>query len=263
MRLHILSDLHLEFGPFDFPEVEADLVILAGDIHTKLNGIRWIKETIEDTPVLYLCGNHEYYGEKYPRLLDKIREESEGTNVHLLEDDSFEMSGFRFFGSTLWTDMELMGDHHVGCVEAMRMNDYKRIRSTPTYRKLRPIDTRVAHQRTVRNIDGFLEEGDASKSIVITHHAPSILSLPERRRDEAISCAYASHLDSLIQEHCPLLWIHGHIHHSQNYNIGKTRIISNPRAYVDDPNLDFSSDLIVELEDLEKSYAEQDAGSQH
>ncbi len=33
MKLHILSDVHVEFGPYDAPETDADVVVLAGDIH--------------------------------------------------------------------------------------------------------------------------------------------------------------------------------------------------------------------------------------
>jgi predicted phosphohydrolase len=249
MRIHVLSDLHLEFGPIQLPAVDADLVILAGDVHIKLNGIRWIRENIPDTPVIYLVGNHEYYGEKLPRLLDKIREEAAGTNIHLLENESIEFGEFRFFGATLWTDMELHGDHHVGCLEAMQMNDYKLIRRSPDFRKLRPIDTRALHHASVRHIEAFLKSGDPRRLVVITHHAPTILSLPEHRRTEIISCAYASRLDSLIEVHEPLLWIHGHIHHSQDYRLARTRILSNPRAYIDDPNLSFNPSLIVDLED--------------
>jgi predicted phosphodiesterase len=35
MKLHILSDIHLEFQEFDPPDVGADVIILAGDIHIK------------------------------------------------------------------------------------------------------------------------------------------------------------------------------------------------------------------------------------
>ena len=35
MRVALYSDLHLEFGPFPKPQVDADLVVLAGDINTK------------------------------------------------------------------------------------------------------------------------------------------------------------------------------------------------------------------------------------
>lgn len=257
MRIHILSDLHIEFGDFYFPKTNADLVVLAGDIHVKLNGIRWIRKAIPDTPVIYLAGNHEYYGEKIPRLLEKIREEADGTNVHLLENDSFEMGGFSFFGGTLWTDMELHGDHHVGSLEALQMNDYKRIRKTPSFRKLRPVDTRAIHYDTLKAITQFLESGDPGRSVVISHHAPSIRSLPEHRRAEIISCAYASHLDSLIEQRQPLLWIHGHIHHSQDYRIGMTRILSNPRAYVDEPNPAFDPGLVIDLDHENKKYKER------
>lgn len=247
MRIHVLSDLHLEFGPIDLPKVEADLVVLAGDVHVKLNGIRWIRDTFPEIPVIYVAGNHEFYGEKFPRLFEKIREEAVGSNVHVLENESIEIGGFRFFGATLWTDLELFGDPQVGALEALQMNDYKRIRMAPSYRKLRPVDTRAWHRETVRHVGSFLAAGDPRKSVVITHHAPSIRSLPERHRKEIISCAYASHLDPLIEEHSPLLWIHGHIHQTQDYRIGETRILSNPRAYIGDPNPGFDPTLVVDL----------------
>lgn len=44
MKIHVLSDLHLEFGDFDLPRVDADVLVFPGDRHTKLNGIKWIKE---------------------------------------------------------------------------------------------------------------------------------------------------------------------------------------------------------------------------
>ena len=41
MRLHILSDLHLEFSPYgdDLEPVQADVVVLAGDIHNGAKGV--------------------------------------------------------------------------------------------------------------------------------------------------------------------------------------------------------------------------------
>lgn len=248
MRIHILSDLHLEFGPFDFSQVDAELVVIAGDIHTKSNGLKWILETIPQTPVLYLMGNHEYYGSELPRLTEKLKLQTVGTNVHILENDIFELGGFRFFGATLWTDLQLFGDAKVGALEAMVMNDYKRIRVTPRYRRLRPTDTRSLHHSTLFALRQFAATGEPNRSVVITHHAPSIRSLPEARRQEPVSCAYASHLDSLIERTRPLLWIHGHIHHSHDYQIGATRVVTNPRGYIDEPNPHFNPALVIDLE---------------
>ncbi len=44
MKLLILSDLHLEFGPFDPPPTDADVIILAGDTHIGVKGIEWAKQ---------------------------------------------------------------------------------------------------------------------------------------------------------------------------------------------------------------------------
>lgn len=247
MKIHLLSDLHLEFGPVELPRPEADLVILAGDIHIKRNAIPWIRATFPDLPVIYITGNHEFYGEKLPGLGKKLKDLTAGTNIHFLENESVEIGGFRFFGCTLWTDLELFGDPAEGAVDALEMNDYKRIRHSETYRKLRPTDTRLRHFSSVQKIKEFLAEGDPRTSVVVTHHAPSIRSLPSRRHTDPVSCAYASHLDELIISTRPLIWVHGHIHHPQDYVIGEMRIVSNPRGYLDMPSKDFDPGLVLEL----------------
>ena len=73
MRVHVISDLHLEFAPFQPNNVDADVVVLAGDVHTGKNGIKWILEAFRDRPVIYVLGNHEFYGQKIPKLIDEIK----------------------------------------------------------------------------------------------------------------------------------------------------------------------------------------------
>src|SRR5262245_7256668 len=129
MRLHVVSDLHQEFGEIDIPTVDCDCVVLAGDVSTKRNGLKWIRQRFHDVPVIYVCGNHEFYGDKLPRLMEKLRDETKGTNVHFLENDSVTIDGVSIFGCTLWTDMSLHGHWLEGATEAnARMNDYKRVR---------------------------------------------------------------------------------------------------------------------------------------
>ena len=109
MRIHILSDLHLEFAPFQPSEVDADVIVLAGDIHTGKNGIKWILKTIPDRPVIYSLGNHEFYGQKIPKLIDEIKEVAQGTNVHVLENESVEIGNVVFLGATLLHAVIFMG----------------------------------------------------------------------------------------------------------------------------------------------------------
>lgn len=250
MRLHVISDLHLEFGDIDVPTVDCDCVVIAGDLSTKYHGLEWIRRRFQDVPVIYVCGNHEFYGDKLPRLSQRLREETRGTNVHFLENDSVTINGIHFFGSTLWTDMALHGDWLRGTAEANSvMNDYKRIRnSAKGFKRLSAGETRLLHLASLDAMLRFFATHAPEHSVVITHHAPSLRSLPEHRRSELVSCAYASHLESFIEEHQPQLWIHGHIHHSQDYRIGSTRILANPRAYPDEPNPGFIPDLVVTVE---------------
>ncbi|BCU77497.1 metallophosphoesterase [Luteolibacter sp. LG18] len=252
MRIRILSDLHQEFGLTEIPRTEADLIVLAGDISTKLNALPWIREFCGTTPAAYLCGNHEYYGDQLPKIADKIRAALVGSNIRFLENDHFDLHGWHIYGCTLWTDMALLGPWEAGAAEAGEwMNDYKRIRNSANHhRKLTPRDTRLIHQRSLERMGEFLSNHDPAKTIVVTHHAPSILSLPEVKRTNPLSCAYASDLTAFIERHQPRLWIHGHIHKSADYHIGRTRIVSNPQGYPDDPNPGFKPDWVLDLDSV-------------
>lgn len=249
MKIRILSDLHREFGHTEIPRQEADLILLAGDIDTKQNAVPWVRDFCGSTPTAYVCGNHEFYGDKLPRVGERLAETFKDSNIHLLEDGFFTLGDWHIYGCTLWTDMALVGDwREGGAVAWEKMNDYKRIRnSSKGYKKLRPNDTRLLHLQSLQRMKDFLEEHDPSRTIIVTHHAPSALSLPEHCRHDVISCAYASNLDNFITRHQPHLWIHGHIHHNNDYSIGRTRVISNPQAYPDEPNQGFIPNLVVEV----------------
>jgi hypothetical protein len=251
MRIRILSDLHREFGPTDIPKVESDLILLAGDIATKQNGVPWIQEFTGGTPTAYVCGNHEFYGDKFPRVMERLSDLTAGSNIHVLEDSFFKVGRWYVYGCTLWTDMALMEDWPSGAALAAElMNDYKRIRnSSRGYKRLTPQDTRLRHLGSLQRMQDFFGSHDPAETIVVTHHAPSMLSLPLHRRGERISCGYASHLDDFILRHQPALWVHGHIHHSNDYCIGATRIVANPQSYPDDLNPEFDPQLILELPD--------------
>jgi len=118
LKLHILCDLHIEFGGFVVADIGADVVVLAGDVHAKDKGLKWIFDQNFKVPVLYVLENHEFYRDKFPGLIDKLKREAHGTNVHVLENDSVEIDGYRFFGCTLWPDMKLLGNEHVASIAA-------------------------------------------------------------------------------------------------------------------------------------------------
>ena len=84
MKLHILSDLHLGFAPLDLPANDADVVILAGDIARSREAAAWAQRFVK--PVLYVLGNHEFYGSSIDGAAAELEQLCAGTHVHVLDN---------------------------------------------------------------------------------------------------------------------------------------------------------------------------------
>ncbi len=248
MRLHILSDLHLEFEPFTPPAVEADTVILAGDVSTGRNGLKWALKRFSNRPVIYVLGNHEFYGQKLQKLIAELKEMAHGSNVHLLENESCTVGEVTFLGATLWTDFALNGNPVVSEVVAQTgMNDYRRIRTLPNYRRLRPSDTRQLHAQSRKWLEDELLGPKGRKVVVVTHHAPSSESIPGAFNGDAFNPAFASDMRRFTTETGAKLWVHGHLHSPSDYMVGNSRVLANPRGYPTESRQGFNSGLVVEV----------------
>lgn len=237
VRLLILSDLHIEAGHFAAPETDADAVVLAGDIAVGLDGLRWARESFQNMPILYVPGNHEYYGAKLEEMAVELRSCARTLGIHYLDNDVVEVAGVRFIGSTLWTDFELFGSGPKSIGDALRaagtyLCDFSVIRFGTTG-LLQPAQTMVLHREARSYIAKALARPFDGPSVVITHHAPSWASVVPRYQNEITSAAFASRLDHLVEQ--ADLWIHGHTHASIDTRIGANpfigRLICNPRGY--------------------------------
>lgn len=253
MKIQLLSDLHLEFEAFDYQATDADAVVLAGDIHVGEKGVDWALQTMPDKPILYVLGNHEFYGATIQKLVSKLKAKTKGTNVHILDRDVLAINGVNFFGCTLWTDFELFGDpRHAGYHCQQIMTDYRKIRHLPNYSKIRTIDTAAMHKQSLWWLGQELQKHPGQTNVVITHHAPSILSIPNHERRELTAAAYASNLESFIEQYQPTLWLHGHVHHVSEYKIGNCRVVCNPRGYPGAWVDGFDHSMLVEFEPVKE-----------
>lgn len=249
-RLHVLSDLHSEFGDESALRTPADIVVLAGDIGVRQWGLDYAKRQFDALPVIYVAGNHEYYGAAIPHLTEKLRAASAGTNIHFLENEAIVLNGVRFLGCTLWTDMCLLGLDRLPVVleEAKRvMTDCRRIRRSPQYRKFNGKDMAHFHRLSVEWLTAQLAVPHDGPTVVVTHHAPSVRSLAENYRDDLLCPVYASDMDAFIEQSGVALWVHGHTHRCVDYHIGRTRVISNQRGYPGEMPEGFRADLVAEV----------------
>ncbi|RUR71085.1 metallophosphoesterase [Variovorax guangxiensis] len=272
MKLLILSDLHLEFAPFEpVPDLEFDVVILAGDIHSPAKrAVQWAVARFRGKPVVYLLGNHEYYDGRLDTTLADARREAEGSNVHLLDGDELVIDGVRFLGATLWTDFELAIQTPEGLVSdaarAMKMatnllNDYTLIRAPDESaepdtwrhkqgRKLQAADTLRIHHVQRAWLQAKLSEPFSGPTVVVTHHAPHRGSLSQRYADDWASGAFVTELPETFFD-VPVLWVHGHTHQQFDYRVRSCRIVSNPRGYVNwsgrIENKEFNPGLVINV----------------
>lgn len=253
MRLRILSDLHLEH--FDesrkLPQAPADAVILAGDIHSGVQGLGWAAEQFAGTPILYVPGNHEFYGTAMSSLRRQLQDEATRLGIHLLDNSSLTLNGVRFYGTTLWTDFALYAgqpDHDSSLTEARAqdlMPDF-RIIEQPNGNVFTPAESRRLHAEALAWLKGELSRPFNGPKVVISHHAPMPDCIPPSYRGDSLSPAFASHLSQLMGRMD--LWVHGHVHEPVDLEAGGTRVIANPGGYPEEFNPPlFTPNLVVEV----------------
>lgn len=251
MKIHVMSDIHIEFGDLQNYQVpDCDVVVLAGDVHLGSRGLDWIVKNIPDKPVIYIEGNHEGYNHDLTVVKEELCKAS--GNIYFLDRGHVMIYGVMFIGATLWTDFKLYGeDNKFFAMQqaAMHMNDYRIIRADG--KKLTPGMTAMYHERDRLFIETELEWSTAAgPTVVVTHHLPSEKSLsdPYRQARDDLNPAYASNLEYLMTAYKPALWIHGHVHESKDYMIGETRVLCNPRGYYGHAlNPEFDQGLVVEV----------------
>lgn len=265
MKIYQTSDIHLEFGDCDIENRDGvDVLILGGDImiaqdlHDHPDSATLMQAQIMGTlgsrqsqavrfrgflercserfpHVVYVAGNHEFYHGKWVQNIQDLRDEcARFANVHFLERDSVTIDGVLFVGGSLWTDMNRGDPLTLHSVVSM-MSDFKIIRNdSKGFRRLSAMDTVDRHMQTKNYIQTVLRQNPDTPTVVVTHHAPSTLSVhPRYEHDDLMNGAYRSDLSELILDHPQIrLWTHGHTHEDFDYQIGPTRVVCNPRGYV-------------------------------
>ncbi|CAJ3384632.1 phosphoesterase [Burkholderia pseudomallei] len=236
MKVQVASDLHHELAvagssmsePIALADAEVDALVLAGDIHNQLGAIDLYASY--PVPVIYVCGNHEFYDSEMQLLLPEMKRRANGTSVKLLEKEVFIRGNVRFLGCTMWTDYHMFPLRLNASMEYARRHvlDHRRIRK-PNSGRFEPEDAVVEQRDALDFLVRKIREPFPGATVVVTHHAPSARSVHPREQNNPLVPAFASNLEFLVSE--ADLWIHGHIHRSSDYQLGGCRVVCNPRGY--------------------------------
>jgi len=202
--------------------------------------------------VLYVPGNHEFYGGTIAGTVAELKRLSAGSDIHVLDDDEVAIQGVRFLGATLWTDFMLFEESEKRAAamrEAQRlMRDFSRIHLGES--PFTPEASAALFKRHAAWLERKLTEPYAGPTVVITHHAPSRKSIHPRFADSLMNACFVSDAERLIDGSRTRLWIHGHTHDSFDYFVNGTRVLCNPRGYSKEgvnENPLFNANLSVEV----------------
>lgn len=263
MKIRILSDLHCEGHFFGYEYLGEDVILLLGDIYTK-NRLEYLTQYMpEDTPKIFICGNHEYYGSNFVTVNTFFKElESKIPNFYFLNNSSVDIGDVSFYGGTMWTDFKLYGFNNAPYViqdSTRYINDYRYIETERDLDKSYPSgfsgspDTQMwTVNDTIRefdtfnkNFDRWVKDSTGKTRVCLSHFLPSIKSVSPKFANSMLNGYFASNQEDRIQ--LVDYWFHGHTHTSCDYNIGTSRVVCNPKGYGKENIDDFNPNLIVEV----------------
>lgn len=233
--LHFENDKNKKYHEF-IDHKNSDVIILAGDIASGTKAIDFIKYLIDlGYIVIYIIGNHEYYGFDIETLNNEWYETAKNNeSLYFLNNDSVVIGKTEFFGTTLWTSLGkktkdsnidfFVREHIKNCgdLKGIKNSNFKNITDY--------------HFESVDYLKKELPKTESEKVVVISHHLPTYESVHIKYRNERFKYSnflFYSSLENLICENFINFWIHGHTHETFDYTIYDTRILCNPRGYKD------------------------------
>lgn len=199
--------------------------------------MRFIDEARANFPhVLLIAGNHEHYDGVFEDTVSLLHRYLPCVTV--LDDETVEIEGIRFFGSTLWSDFEAGSE---ACMNGVRrrMGEFFFVKTRgrdadgrETLAKFRPEDALAAHEKAWAALTGTVAAGMGKPTVIITHHAPSMKGLNPKFAGNGLDGAYASDLGKKLEALSGVpVWVHGHTHIARTYRIGAMSVRSNALGF--------------------------------
>jgi predicted phosphodiesterase len=243
MKIRLLSDIHQEFYEDKslYDNKGEDVLVLAGDIAVGakncIEAVRKFALGSLTKHVIYVSGNHEYYGNDMDAFNKEVSEAFKGSNVHFLNPGAVSIEGVTFIGATLWSNFGQ--DHWAELACRSGINDFYVI---PKFSTGKCADLYEEHEEFIKGTYAATE----GKKVIVTHFLPDHACISQQYRGpSAINHYFANNLGNWISglSDTPL-WLFGHTHDNVDLMIGDTRTIANPYGYNQNHNY---KEMIIEV----------------
>jgi Icc-related predicted phosphoesterase len=238
MNIQVMSDLHFEFHRDagcafvdSLDPTGVDVLVVAGDLaplELLPDALRLLCDHYKSADVVFVAGNHEFYGAR-PWSVSFFREEQlRWPNLHWLENSAVTIKGQRFVGCTLWFRES---------TAPRGLSDFEVIKDFEPW----------VYEQNARSVK-YLEREVRRSDVVVTHHLPSSRSVALQYAGSSLNDYFVCDVERLIFDRQPALWLHGHTHASCKYALDATFVVCNPFGYARrEENPDFNPRCIVEI----------------
>lgn len=238
MKIYYASDIHSEYFKYiDIPQVDfiPPVIVLAGDIgvaEQTLDFLEALAASYPHTDIVWVAGNHEFYGVNIEAQLYEFRQFSAAhPRIHFLENETVELHGIRFLGCTLWTDFSVLGETiQQACLQNyQRLADFFYIHTRTG--KFSAQDSVTRFQESYAWLESQLIHCNPRKTVVITHFPPCREARHGEITEDILAAYFQANAKALIDRFQPHCWIYGHNHWSDQFYLGTTLLTSNQLGY--------------------------------
>jgi len=248
MKIRLLSDLHIEGYDFTYTPQGEDILVLAGDIHTRSQHYQVLNQIPSDIKVILVAGNHEYYDGVYEDVnRDLFDLQNTYPNLFWLNNNSIKLDGVNFYGGTMRTDMELYGIHERWFATEFAKKGIADFHVCTKANGFRwTVEDHIAdHQLFCDNLQRWLKITEGEKRVVVSHFVPTPKCTDPRFEGSMLNPYFISDMDRYMGWEG--LWLFGHTHSSWDLTVGDTRLVCNPRGYGSENKSNYRDDLILEI----------------
>lgn len=252
MKIQTMSDFHYSSAISFVPKLskKADVLVIAGDLASTpdeaLAAITVIRKK-RKIPVIYVLGNHEYYGRLWHSTLEQYKKVlTKEDNIFLLEKETVTIDGVKFAGTTLWTDL----DNGLGAFIAYNgMNDYIEIFKVDpdnySIVHITPNDVIEEHKKCREFLYNSITADE--KVVIVSHHGPSFSLVSPEYSHSRLNCAFYSNLDGFFVDKAPDLFLYGHSHMFMEKDLYGTRCVCNPVGYKSEKYDEYRQNFLIEI----------------
>lgn len=194
-QIYYISDVHFEFiisskgicqekleqyrkfftpQPHQVQPNHKQILLIAGDLITSRH-FHYIADFMTSLPydnILYVLGNHEYYGDDFQKAQARIQNVIDKNEILkekmvILENDFVQFNGLKIIGTSYWYSVPFDKEFMI----TQRLNDYKKISNH--YKKIHYPAFSNKNREAKEFIWNVLDKNNNDKVLLVTHHAIS------------------------------------------------------------------------------------------